>query len=96
MTADHRELIRRHQQGLAAAADERSRRWWEGYLKGVIPFRGVGIPQNRELLARWREDHRLDRWPARDQFELALAFLREPLAEDKLAGILYLQQYQTL
>lgn len=91
MTARHRDLIRAYQQTLAAAADERSRQWWEKYLKGAIPFRGVGIPRNRELLADWRRRHGIDDWAAAAQFELALDLLREPIAEDKLAGILSIQ-----
>ncbi len=62
-------------------------------MKGVIPFRGVGIPTNRKLLATWRAENGIDRWPVERQLEVALAFLGEPIAEDKLAGILYLQDY---
>lgn len=62
-------------------------------MKGVIPFRGVGIPRNRELLAEWRKNNGIDRWSSEDQLELALAFFREPISEDKLAGVLFIQNF---
>jgi len=62
-------------------------------MKGVIPFRGVGIPRNRELLAEWRKTNGIDTWSLEDQLELALAFFKEPIAEDKLTGILFLQNF---
>ena len=62
-------------------------------MKGVIPFRGVGIPKNKELLVQWRNTNGIDKWTLEKQLELALLFLNEPIAEDKLAGILYLQNF---
>lgn len=86
-------LIQTYQSVLDEAAAQKTKAWWERYMKGVIPFRGVGIPQNRALLKAWREANDVDRWPLERQLELALAFFREPTAEDKLAGVLYLQNY---
>lgn len=62
-------------------------------MKGVIPFRGVGIPRNRELLIEWRKKNGIDRFSLEDQLELALAFFKEQIAEDKLAGILFIQNF---
>ncbi len=93
MAIDHRELIRRHQSALETAASEKTKLWWEKYMKGVIPFRGVGIPKNRELLVEWRKGNGIDKWSLEDQLDLALAFFNEPIAEDKLAGILFLQNF---
>lgn len=86
-------LIRQFQNRLNTASSPETKAWWEKYMKGVIPFRGVGIPKNRELLALWRKENGIDRWPLEKQLELALSFFYEPAAEDKLAGILYLQCY---
>ncbi len=86
-------LINDYQRLLQEAASVKTRHWWEKYMKGVISFRGVGIPANRELLKQWRRINHIDRWPVNEQFELALTFFREPMAEDKLAGILYIQNY---
>ncbi len=93
MNQNHRNLIRDYQQVLQAAATEQTKQWWERYMKGVISFRGVGIPANRELLKQWRTASNIDRWPVEEQLDLALAFFGEPLAEDKLAGILFIQNY---
>lgn len=89
----YRHLIQEHIQAMKAVSSEKTRLWWETYMKHVIPFRGVGIPVNRQLLSQWRTRHGIDTWPLEDQLELALAFFREPAAEDKLAGVLYLQNY---
>jgi 3-methyladenine DNA glycosylase AlkD len=86
-------LIKKHQQALDRVAEEKSKQWWEKYLKGVIPFRGVGIPKNRDLIALWREENGIDQLPHDKQLDIALAFFEESYAEDKLAGILYIQQY---
>lgn len=86
-------LIKHHQKSLAKAAEDKKKQWWERYMKNVIPFRGVGIPDNRKLLAALIEENGIAEWPQEEQLELALAFFKEPFAEDKLAGILYLQEY---
>lgn len=93
MEISHQELIKAHQLALEAEASEKTKQWWEKYMKGVIPFRGVGIPQNRELLAEWRKSNGIDKWSLEEQLELALAFFNEPIAEDKLAGILFIQNF---
>lgn len=93
ITINHQELIKKHQRALDAEATEKTKQWWEKYMKGVIPFRGVGIPRNRELLAEWRISNGIDKWSLENQLELALTFFKEPIAEDKLAGILYIQNF---
>lgn len=62
-------------------------------MRGAIPFRGVGIPAIREALAGWRSTYGIDEYPLEEQLELALALFEESVAEDKLAGILFLQEY---
>lgn len=90
---DYEGLVAEYQARLDAAASARSRSWWENYLKGVIPFRGVGLPDNLRLLKAWRAERGLDAWPVERQLELAGAFFEGACAEDKLAGVLYLQHY---
>ena len=87
------QLIDELQAALAGVASEKTKQWWERYLKGAIEFRGVGIPRIRELLGPWRQQTGLADRPDDEQLRLALALFEEPLAEDKLAGILYLQLY---
>jgi 3-methyladenine DNA glycosylase AlkD len=93
MLRDHTTLVRRLQDALDRSSSMATKAWWEGYLKGVIPFRGVGIPQIRAVLADWRAEQDVASWPPLDQFSLALRLFDEPLAEDKIAGTLYLQEY---
>jgi len=93
MSINHNLLIKKYQAILEAEASEKTKLWWEKYMKGVIPFRGVGIPKNRELLSSWRKDNGIDKWSAANQLDLALAFFIEPIAEDKLTAILFLQNF---
>ena len=86
-------LIDELQTALSARATPARRDWWTRYLKGAIEFRGLGVPEIREEVAAWRTKTGLDSAPLDDQFAIALVLLREPIAEDKLAGILYLQEY---
>lgn len=81
------------QQRLDAAANPKTKAWWESYLKGVIPFRGVKMADIRAALHTWVDEEGIgDMLPASEQKDLALALLRETHTEDKLAGILYLQE----
>ncbi len=73
-------LVADYQARLDAAASARSRAWWERYLRGVIPFRGVGLPENLRLLKAWRAERGLDGWPVARELEAELAhFSREAL-----------------
>lgn len=80
------------QQQLQAAAEPATRQWWERYLKGAIPFRGVKMAVIRRLLHAWVATQGLAAREHEEQEMIALALLRQPYAEDKLAGILYLQE----
>lgn len=73
------------QSALAAHADPVKKAWWERYLRGAMPFRGVPMATIRREVAAWA--------PTEGQFDAALALLAEPLAEDKLAGILLLAEH---
>lgn len=93
MALDDTALVRRLQLALDRASSAKSKSWWNRYLKGAIEFRGVGIPRIRSVLADWRCETGVDSRPTADQFRLALRLFEEPVAEDKLACILYLQEY---
>jgi len=77
---------------LQAEATTKTKDWWEAYMKQVIPFRGVKMPDVRSALHRWYADEGIGEWPVDEQKELALALFRERHAEDKIAGILLLQE----
>lgn len=87
------ELVSHLQALLDDIASLKTREWWEKYLRHVIRFRGVGIPDIRKQLARWREEYGIDAWHHEGQLDLALRLFESPIAEDKLAGILFLQDY---
>ena len=90
---EHDALILRLQRALDRRAEAKTKVWWDGYMKGAISFRGVGLPGVREELIGWHDGHALGDLPPADQLELALALLAGERGVDKLAGILYLQIY---
>lgn len=90
---ENEELISRLQARLDQAASAKTKEWWERYMRQVVSFRGVGIPEIRRQLAHWRDESGIAAWANREQLGIALQLFDSPLAEDKLAGILFLQQY---
>jgi 3-methyladenine DNA glycosylase AlkD len=66
---------------------------WESTLTGAVAFRGVPVEGIREAVdVLWREELA----PGEDRLaaglSLSLALLREPLGDDKLAGVLLLAE----
>lgn len=90
---DNKRLIQTLESKLDKIADRKTRDWWENYVKHNTKFRGVGIPQIREKLKEWYKEESISKLPLNEQLELALSFFAENYAEDKLAGILFLQDY---
>ena len=80
------------QRQLDLRVDPKTKAWWEGYLKHVIPFRGVKMADIRAVLHQWVRDEGIDRLPVQEQKDLALALIRLDSTEDKLAGILFWQE----
>jgi 3-methyladenine DNA glycosylase AlkD len=86
-------VIPKLQQRLDERAEAKTKAWWEKYLKGVIPFRGVKMAGTRAELHDWiRDEEIVLHFSADEQKALALRLIQESYAEDKLAGILYLQE----
>ncbi|NJK72859.1 MAG: DNA alkylation repair protein [Richelia sp. CSU_2_1] len=80
------------QELLAEAGDRKTKEWWEAYLKHSLPFRGLKLPQVRAILHAWiKTENFTDRLPSK-QLDTALSLIREPWGEDKLAGILIIQE----
>ena len=78
---------------LEEKADPKTKAWWERYLKNVIEFRGVKMADIRSAVHTWIGTEGInDAFSDTEQKELAFCLLREAYAEDKLAGILYLQE----
>lgn len=77
------------QRRLEAVSQPAKREWWERYLKGVIRFRGVPMADIRAQVHAWVDESQAD---VDDLGVFALRLLEEPIAEDKLAGILIWQE----
>ncbi len=74
---------------LAATGDAEKKAWWERYLKGEIEFFGVPMGEIRRTTKAWAVEHDLAGETLRTS---AFQLLRRPIAEEKLAGILLMQQ----
>ena len=86
-------LIERLQSRLKASATAATRERWTKYLRGAASFRGVKMGDVRRAVHAWFEEERLgEHLPVGQQKDLALMLLEEDYAEDKLAGVLLLQE----
>jgi 3-methyladenine DNA glycosylase AlkD len=78
---------------LNAYATAAAREWWTRYLKGTASFRGVKMGDVRKAMHAWFEEERLGEYlTVGQQKDLALMLLEEDYSEDKLAGVLFLQE----
>jgi 3-methyladenine DNA glycosylase AlkD len=78
---------------LNAHATAATREWWTKYLKGAASFRGVKMADVRKAVHAWFREERLgEHLSVEQQKDLALMLLKEDYSEDKLAGILFLQE----
>jgi 3-methyladenine DNA glycosylase AlkD len=86
-------LIERLQLRLNARATAATREWWTKYLRGTASFRGVKMADVRKTMHAWFEEEWLGKHlSVGQQKDLALMLLEEDYSEDKLAGVLFLQQ----
>jgi 3-methyladenine DNA glycosylase AlkD len=88
----HKPYITALQRLLHENADPKTRDWWEGYVKGGVPFIGVKMAVIRSLLHQWHKEFVAEGLDADGQLELALALFHERYTEEKLAGTLFLQE----
>ena len=66
---------------------EKTRNWWQKYMKYVIEFRGIGIPQIRALLVNWRNDCKIYDMTYADQYDIALSLFTGEKAEPVWRGM---------
>jgi 3-methyladenine DNA glycosylase AlkD len=86
-------LIERLQLRLNAHATAATREWWTRYLKGAASFRGAKMADVRKAVHAWFEEECLgEHLSVGQQKDLALMLLEENYTEDKLAGVLFLQE----
>jgi 3-methyladenine DNA glycosylase AlkD len=74
-------------------SNKKTKVWWEKYLRNTIEFRGVNLVNIREELHKWYKSEKIETHSDDEQLDLALQFFRGKYAEDKLAGVLFLQDY---
>ncbi len=87
------DLIERLQSRLDARAKAATREWWTRYLRGAASFRGVKMGDVRAAVHLWYENEQLgEHLSVGSQKDLALMLLEEDYSEDKVAGILLLQE----
>ena len=77
------------QKKLQSVSSMKTKRWFEAYLKHVIEYRGVKMPQVRECTFEVVDAHDGGEAELRTA---ALALLRESYAEDKLSGMFILNE----
>jgi 3-methyladenine DNA glycosylase AlkD len=80
------------QDQLEQASDRQTKAWFESYLKNALPFRGLKLPQVRAVLHAWMKSEQFTAQSPVQQMDTAIALIHQPWGEDKLAGILILQE----
>lgn len=78
---------------LVRKSDPTTKAWFEDYLKHAIKYRGVKTPTIAAIVKEWRIREGIGDWDSTDQLKIADELIREQYAEDKFAGILYMQKH---
>jgi hypothetical protein len=76
---------------LAREQTDQAHAFWTRYLKGTGSFHGVPMAKVKTCVRAWWTDHGLDAIPAGVGKRVAVALIEQPMTEEKLAGILVLQ-----
>ena len=88
-----RARIRDLQARISVHATAERRDWWTRYLKGTAQFRGVTMGEVRREVRSWHADHELGRADPAERAAIAVGLIRQIHTEDKLAGMLLLQEH---
>ena len=86
------QAIPRLQNALESRASEKTRTFWNNYLKGNARFRGVPMAGVRTVVHEWWKKEGLHELSIAAQKEVALHLFEEEYSEDKLAGMLALSE----
>lgn len=84
-------LLSRLRARLLERADPAVKVWWEGYVKDSAHFLGVKMPEIRRLLHAWHREEAAALAPD-EQLDRALALIGQAHTEEKLAGMILLQE----
>ena len=80
------------QKRLHCSADPKLKKWWENYVKNGAPFIGIKMAIIRSTLHKWYNECIADTVEPAGQIDIALSLIREKYSEEKLAGILFIQE----
>lgn len=86
-----RQAVTTIQDRLQARATPKTRQWWESYLKGAIGFRGTKMADIRAVVHQWHDETGAA-WTPKQMRDLAIELIQQDLTEDKLAGIVLIQE----
>lgn len=89
----HQKQIKQLQKSLQAASRKETKEWFEAYLKNAISYRGVKMPEITKILKDWRKSNGIDELDVKLQLDYATELLRQSYAEDKFAGIIFMQKF---
>ena len=79
-------------QELNQQSDSKVKSWWETYVKGSAPFRGVKMAAIRKCLHKWHTEYIDGVLDLEQQLELSFALIKEKYTEDKLAGTIFIHE----
>ena len=82
----HRDLV----SDLTECSKPSDKAWQERYMKGVIPYRGVKVPQVRKIASALMGKHEVATWSEDSILGLTKRLLASDFAEEKLVGVLIL------
>lgn len=91
--AAEKDILRALSKALARQAKPETKKWFENYLKGAVPYYGVKTPHVRRIVVAWRAKWKLHEWPPQRQLNLVCQLISLPHAEEKFAGALYIQMH---
>jgi 3-methyladenine DNA glycosylase AlkD len=78
---------------LKRSGSSKKAEWWNHYMKGEIPFLGVGIPDIRRVFLDRNRESSFTSLAMNKQVALVNGLMRGTYAEEKLAAILYVQLF---
>eukprot|EP00288_Rhodomonas_lens_P011164 CAMPEP_0177749278 /NCGR_PEP_ID=MMETSP0484_2-20121128/32399_1 /TAXON_ID=354590 /ORGANISM="Rhodomonas lens, Strain RHODO" /LENGTH=169 /DNA_ID=CAMNT_0019264247 /DNA_START=42 /DNA_END=548 /DNA_ORIENTATION=+ len=86
------EVVADTQKFLDENAQEKTKSWWENYVKGSS-FRGCNMAASRAAMQKAVAKHSVRTWSADDRVQLGMKLLEaDPYTDDKLAGVLLLAE----
>lgn len=80
------------QSRLEREANPRSHAFWNNYMKGALPFRGVPMAGIRKVTHAWWKAEGCQDLPPPERLALSLSLIRCRHGEDKQAGILVMDE----